>query len=124
VYSRSLPSYPAPTNQSAEITAIIIALEEALDRFSRLRYTPRLNVRIHSNSKYAIGCMTEWIHKWLKNGWRNAAGKAVAYRDLIEEALELEERLIESDKVKYVWVPRAENLDADAECNRVMDEEC
>jgi ribonuclease HI len=41
---RVLPSYPPPTNQRAEITAIIVALEEALAKFrklSRHQSTPR-----------------------------------------------------------------------------------
>lgn len=53
-----------PTNQRAEITAIILALEQALDKYEKLDSYPYLEVEIFSDSKYAVGCMTEWIYKW------------------------------------------------------------
>ncbi|TVY13489.1 Ribonuclease H [Lachnellula arida] len=87
-WTTDLPESPLPTNQRAEITAIILALEQALLKYGRIQSNPRqgiprLDVKIYSDSKYAIGCMTEWISKWRDNGWKNAAGKPVANRDLI-----------------------------------------
>ena len=55
--------------------------------------TPRLNVTIHSDSKYAVSCMNVWIDKWTQNGWTNAQGEPVANRDLIEQASNLDDRL-------------------------------
>lgn len=49
-WTRSLPRYPPPTNQRAEITAIIFALEKALDKFERLDTNPYLEVKIYSDS--------------------------------------------------------------------------
>ncbi|RKF57274.1 Ribonuclease H [Golovinomyces cichoracearum] len=120
-YSCILPSRPTPTNQRAEITAIIIALEEALERYDRLRMAPLLDVTIHSDSKYAIGCMREWVAKWCQNGWINAAGRAVANRDLIQKANRLDEKLCDLGTVEYVWIPREENVDADEACNDALD---
>jgi ribonuclease HI len=54
----SLPSYPTPTNQRAEIQAIILALRWALEKYRELDSCPTLDVRIHSDSRYAIGCST------------------------------------------------------------------
>ena len=53
-----LPSNPTPTNQRAEIQAIILALRWALRKYKELDSYPRLVVRIHSDSRYAIGCST------------------------------------------------------------------
>jgi ribonuclease HI len=39
-WTRSLPQYPAPTNQRAEITAIIIALQQALAKYHDLDTDP------------------------------------------------------------------------------------
>ena len=63
-WTRVLPDYPRPTNQRAEITAIILALELALERYRNLDSYPWLDVKIYSDSKYAVNCMNEWIHKW------------------------------------------------------------
>ncbi|OAA49394.1 pyridoxine kinase [Metarhizium rileyi] len=101
-WTRSLPLYPTPTNQRAEITAIIMALEVALERYRDLDTNPYMDVTIYSDSRYAIGCMTKWIYKWSRNGWTNAAGFEVANRDLIEEASDLDDRLKEEGDVEYV----------------------
>ena len=121
-WTRILPDNPAPTSQRAELTAIILALEQALERYDELRGYPYMDVTIYTDSKYALGCMTEWIHKWSSNGWRNAAGYEVANRDLIEEAWDLHKRLDNKGGVEYCWVPRQDNQEADAAVNEALDE--
>jgi ribonuclease HI len=122
-WTKSLPRYPPPTNQRAEITAIILALEQALEKHEELDTNPSLNVKIYSDSRYAIGCMTNWIYKWARNGWINAAGNEVANRDLIQEASDLDDRLKETGDVEYIWIPREENQLADRLCNEDMDKQ-
>ncbi|KAF3193863.1 hypothetical protein TWF106_006802 [Orbilia oligospora] len=63
------PDNPVPTNQRAEILAIIMALKWALVRYSELSAGPYIDVRIKSDSEYAIKSMTTWIYKWIHNGW-------------------------------------------------------
>ncbi|CAJ2501168.1 Uu.00g040210.m01.CDS01 [Anthostomella pinea] len=122
--TRHLDRWPVtPTNQRAEIVAIIIALEWALERYDDLNGYPRLQVTIHSDSRYAVGCMTDWIYKWSQNGWVNARGNDVANRDLIQEASDLDDRVKELGRVDYVFVPREQNRNADEECNEALDEQ-
>ena len=118
---RRLPSYPKATNQRAEITAIILGLEMALGKYEELDSNPRLNVTIHSDSKYAVNCMNDWIYKWTQNGWTNSRGEPVANRDLIQQASNLDDRLRELGTVKFVWIPRSENEEADKHCNEELD---
>ncbi|CAG8886184.1 unnamed protein product [Penicillium egyptiacum] len=122
-WTRTLPSYPPPTNQRAEMTAIIVALEQALEKFEELDNNPRLHVRIYSDSRYAVDCMTNWIYKWANNGWINSAGNSVANRDLLEEASDLEDRLKEEGEVDYIWIPREANEVADRLCNADLDDQ-
>lgn len=124
VRSRHLDTddYPA-TNQRAELLAMIVALEWALEKYDDLNGYPTLNVTIHSDSAYAVGCMSDWIDNWSRNGWRNARGQPVGNRDLIVEASALDDRLQMLGNVNYVHVPRADNVDADRECNRALDEQ-
>lgn len=72
------------TNQRAELTAVLRALEVApKDR----------KITIVSDSKYAIDCVTDWFRNWQKNGWVNAARKPVENKDLVQKILDqLEER--------------------------------
>lgn len=122
-WTQSLPSYPTPTNQRAELTAIILALEQALERYRELDGNPWLDVKIYSDSKYAVNCMTKWIYKWSNNGWINSAGRSVANQDLLEEASALDDSLKEEGEVKYIWIPREKNVTADRLCNENMDEQ-
>lgn len=121
---RRLPrdQYNPPTNQKAEITAIIIALELALQQYQELASSPKLDLEIFSDSKYAIGCMTDWIYKWDQNGWVNAAGNPVANKDLIQRASDLDDEVRMLGNVKYTWIPRSENEEADRYCNEAMDD--
>lgn len=79
------------TNQRMELTAAIEALR-ALKRPCR--------VILHSDSKYVVQGMTEWIHNWKRKGWKNAARQPVANRDLWEEL----DRLASKHEVRWQWV--------------------
>lgn len=117
-----LDDFPAPTSQRAEITAIIKALEWALDRYIELGGDPMLDVTIKSDSRYAVDCMTKWIYTWVQNGWTNSRGVEVANRDLIAKASELDDLVRAVGRVDYMWIPRSQNLDADLLCQQVLDE--
>jgi ribonuclease HI len=111
-----------PTNQRAEIMAIIIALEGALDRYNnKLHSSPEIDLTVYSDSDYAVKCLTTWIYKWTSNGWINAKGTQVANRDLIEQASDLDDQLRELGDVTYKWIPRHENQLADTACNEELD---
>ena len=123
-WTRELPNGcwdPDPTSQRAEIEAIILALELALQHYAKLDSNPNLRLTIHTDSKYAHGCTTNWIYKWTRNGWINAAGNQVANRDLIEKASKLEDEVRERGTVDYVWIPRSENQVADEAVNCRLD---
>jgi ribonuclease HI len=109
------------TNQRAEITAIILGLKMALDKYEELDSSPSLDVTIHSDSRYAVNCMNTWIYKWSGNGWTNARGEPVANQDLIREASRLDDEVKELGDVEYVWIPRSENELADKHCNEELD---
>lgn len=72
------------TNQRAELTAILRALEIA----------PRdRKIVILSDSNYAINCTNVWYLNWRRNGWLNASRKPVENRDLVQKVIDvLEER--------------------------------
>ncbi|KAI1640706.1 ribonuclease H-like domain-containing protein [Biscogniauxia mediterranea] len=115
-----------PTNQRAELTAMILALEWALARYRQLGSRPRLVVRIRTDSRYAVGCLSGvWAFRWDRNGWRNARGVEVANRDLIERALNLADVIEDMDgTVTYEWIPRHENEFADRVCRQVLQDAC
>lgn len=68
------------TNQRAELTAILRALEVA----------PRdRKIVIYSDSNYAIQCCTVWFLKWRRNNWLNASNKPVENKDLVLKIVDM-----------------------------------
>ena len=64
---------PETTNNRMELMAAIMALE-TLKRPSK--------VILHSDSKYVLQGITEWMANWKKRGWKTAAKKPVKNVDL------------------------------------------
>ncbi|CAF9928220.1 MAG: hypothetical protein ALECFALPRED_003982 [Alectoria fallacina] len=122
IWTRRLPSSPVPTSQRAKLCAIILALEQAQLKAQQMRSRPHMDITILTDSKYVIGCMTEWCQKWMRNGFRSSRGREVANRDLIERALLLEGDVLGAGTVDWVWVPRSRNEVAEAVVDGVLDE--
>ncbi|OBT73319.1 hypothetical protein VF21_08400 [Pseudogymnoascus sp. 05NY08] len=113
-YGNFIPRKPDPTSQRAELTAIIRGLEEAVHRHLTLQYpAPYINVKIHTNSVYAVDCMTMWIEHWSRNRWIDHAGYPVMDYKLLKEAHELHSYLRVFGDVEYYWVPWEYNQEAD-----------
>ena len=97
---------PSTTNQRMEITAVLRALE-VLDG----------PLHVHSDSTYVVNCFRDrWWEGWRRRGWKNAAGKPVANRDLWEPLLML--ALDERRVVRFSWVKGH----ADDAMNAVVDQ--
>ncbi|KAF3167136.1 hypothetical protein TWF225_012058 [Orbilia oligospora] len=117
------PRLPPPTIQRAELTSVILAIDIATIRFEQLDTKPYLDVKIHSNSEYAIDCMTNRIHQCNRNGWMDDAGDEVENRDLMEKVLDLEDLLRDKGDVSYFLISREENQEATEFCNRALDDQ-
>ena len=63
------------TNQRAELTAILRALQSV---------PVTQSVRIFSDSTYSINCISEWYKSWSSNGWRTRSGEPVMNQDIIK----------------------------------------
>lgn len=46
-------------------------------------------LRIVSDSKYSINCVTDWYRNWMKNDWKTSTGSIVQNQDLIKAIREL-----------------------------------
>lgn len=78
------------TNNRMELRAVIEALK-----------TIDGPVTVHSDSKYVVDCfVNRWHVGWVRRGWKTAAKKPVANRDLWEELLSL----MAGREVSFVWV--------------------
>lgn len=106
----SLAQADIHTNQKAELTAVIRALQ-----LIRVRKIPCGVISIFTDSKYAVQGLNEWIPRWRHNGYRTSHNHGVVNADLFR-SLDHEVSLLKEEgiPVKIVHVPRAENRKADA----------
>ncbi len=79
------------TNNRMELAAVINGLRSVTDI---------LDVRINTDSMYVKNGITLWIKKWEENGWKTAAKKDVANKDLWVELQSLARRR----KITWNWV--------------------
>ncbi len=89
------------TNNSAELTGILRALEIA----------PRdRDLEIITDSNYSINCVTVWYQNWMKNKWKTSTNKDVEEQDLVRGIREL---IDERDKLKldtiFTWIRGHDN---------------
>jgi ribonuclease HI len=95
----------ATTNNRMELTAVIRGLE-ALKRSSA--------VTIHTDSRYVMDGVTQWMPRWKKNGWKTADKKPVKNEDLWHEL----DALCAKHELQWRWVrghsghPENERADA------------
>lgn len=81
------------TNQRMEIMAALEALRSIREG----------DVEIVSDSTYVVKCFQDrWWAGWLRRGWKNSQGKAVANQDLWEQLLEV--ALDDSRVITFTWV--------------------
>lgn len=80
------------TNNRMELTAVIEALK-ALRR--------DCEIVIHTDSRYVMDGVQEWLPNWKKNNWRTSNKKsAVKNIDLWQEL----NQLLSKHKIRWIWV--------------------
>jgi ribonuclease HI len=79
------------TNNRMELMAAIQALE-ALNQSCR--------VKLHTDSKYVLQGITEWMINWKKRSWKTAANKPVKNEELWRRL----DAAIQRHAIEWVWV--------------------
>ncbi|MER7842584.1 ribonuclease H [Kitasatospora sp. NPDC096077] len=87
------------TNNIGELTA----LQQLLSATD-----PAVPLEVRLDSTYTRDSVTKWLKGWKRNGWKTAAGKPVANRELIQRI----DELLEGRDVTFVYVP-AHQVDGD-----------
>jgi len=104
---------PETTNNRMELTAAIEALNVLKDAS---------NVVLHTDSKYVMDGIREWMPNWKKRGWKTANRKPVKNKDLWQA---LDEAVARHD-IQWKWVKghngKPGNEEADELANLGIDE--
>ncbi len=83
---------PETTNNRMELTAVIEALK-ALKR--------ECDVVIHTDSRYVMDGVQQWLPNWKQNGWKTSNKKSpVKNVDLWQEL----DSLLQKHNIRWIWV--------------------
>ena len=88
--SEDIPDTDAQTNQLAELTAAVRAVQQVIEQGLE-------RVCIQTDSAYVHKGITCWINNWMANGWKTAQGAEVKHRVLWESLYD------QCKKVNVVW---------------------
>lgn len=101
------------TNNRMELTAAIEALRALRGR---------RKVVLHTDSRYVMNGIREWLPAWKKRGWKTASRKPVKNRDLWQAL----DEIAAAHDISWRWVRGHSgedgNEEADALANRGIDE--
>ena len=79
IYELSDGDYPS-TNNRMELTAILAAI-----KYIKEKYHFGDECTIYTDSNYSLQCVTNWVKRWVNNGWQNSKKEPVINKDLVEE---------------------------------------
>ena len=88
--SEDIPVTDLQTNQTAELTAAVRAVQQVLEQGIE-------RVCIKTDSAYVHKGITSWINNWMENGWKTAQGAEVKHRALWENLYD------QCKKVYVIW---------------------
>ncbi|UCF97182.1 MAG: ribonuclease HI [Spirochaetaceae bacterium] len=105
---------PETTNNRMELQAVIEALHKVRDN-------PELGsteIELFTDSQYVKNGIAEWIHTWIRNGWKTRTKKPVKNQDLWKELLDLSSTL----KVRWRWLQGHAGDRYNEACDRLVRE--
>lgn len=103
---------PATTNNRMELTAVIEGL--------RLLRQPS-EVDVYTDSVYVAKGITEWIHDWIRRGWKTSAKKPVLNEDLWRALHDLVEK---QRRIEFHWIRGHAGHPENEECDRLAVRAC
>jgi ribonuclease HI len=109
------------TNNRMELEAVIHALEFLLDR-SSVPVVPtgaQTCINLHTDSQYVQLGISQWIHTWVRNGWKTSGRKAVKNQDLWKRLWDL----VSQFQVRWIWIKGHAGNPYNERCDRLVQEE-
>lgn len=94
------------TNNRMELTAAIQALE-SLNR--------PCQIKLHTDSKYVLQGITDWLHNWKKRGWKTSANNPVKNEDLWRRL----DQAIQRHQIEWIWVKGHAGNDGNERADRL-----
>ena len=89
-------TFPDATNNQMELWAVI----EALNYIHTYENINHVSIEVVSDSEYVVNGITDWLPKWMQNGWKSKSKEPVKNQPLWEALHTMTKDL----KIKFSWV--------------------
>ena len=112
--SRDARFCPETTNNRMELQAVIEALQAV-----RKRPDPAsAQIDLFTDSQYVKNGISDWIHNWMKNGWKTRSKQPVKNQDLWKQLLNLSSAM----SVQWRWLQGHAGDHYNEACDRLVQE--
>jgi ribonuclease HI len=89
-----------PTNQKAELTAILQAVRMVRQNANSIK---EKSIVVCSDSMYSINCCSKWYKSWEKNNWKNSKKEDVKNAELIKDIISVIKDLHMEGNIKVTF---------------------
>jgi ribonuclease HI len=105
---------PQTTNNRMELVAVTEAVREAAG-IAELR---GLGITVTTDSQYVQKGITQWIHSWVRNGWKTTGKAPVKNAELWSALWELSKGM----PVRWLWVMGHAGDEMNEACHRMVEQ--
>ena len=102
------------TNNRMELQAVI----EALRIVQSETETAGASIELFTDSQYVKRGISDWIHNWIKNGWKTRNKKPVKNQDLWRQLLDMSAKL----DIRWRWLQGHAGDQYNEACDRLVRE--
>ena len=97
---------PDTTNNRMELMAAIMGLNAV---------TRAMPIDLHTDSRYVMNGVQEWMPAWKANGWKTASKKPVANQDLWQQL----DEAVSRHRIRWHWVKGHAGDESNERCDQL-----
>ena len=94
------------TNNRMELMAAIMGLNAV---------TRTIQISLHTDSRYVMNGVMDWMPRWKSNGWKTSGNKPVANQDLWQQL----DAVVRRHNIKWNWVKGHDGNEFNERCDQL-----
>jgi ribonuclease HI len=105
---------PGTTNNRMELQAVI----ESLQAVRKRPDSASAQIELFTDSRYVKNGISEWIHNWIRNGWKTRSKQPVKNQDLWRQLMSLSSTM----NIRWRWLQGHAGDRYNESCDRLVQE--
>jgi ribonuclease HI len=105
---------PGTTNNRMELQAVI----ESLQAVRKRPDSASAQIEVFTDSRYVKNGISDWIHNWIRNGWKTRSKQPVKNQDLWRQLMSLSSTM----NIRWRWLQGHAGDRYNESCDRLVQE--